>query len=327
MKNARTYEKKVRKLLAGVRAAPSSDPQDTDPVSVMVRAVLESDASAKLTDRALDEIRKEFVDVNELRVAPPSEISDCFSEDYPRARRKAEMLVEVLYGIFRRRNAISMEYMAEMAKRDLRRHLRELGLDPYAAAAVTLKTFDGHAVCVDETLVECLKMGKCVHPDSDVADVQGFLERIIQHKDALAAHAFFRRYVEKFAKALAKKRKAEAQAAARAEAKRKKAAEAARLKAQAEAEQKAAIEAKKTAEKKAAEKAKKAAARKAAAKKARKVAAKKAKKKVVKKVTKKATKARKPTRSAKSAKAAAKKIVRKPKRKPASRTRKKTRTR
>jgi hypothetical protein len=105
--------------------------------------------------------------------------------------------------------------MQKMSKRDLRRHLSELGLDAYSGAAVTLLVFGGHAVPVDNDLADSLKMDQYADPGAEPADIQGFLERVIPMKDAPAAHEFFRAYVEKSAKALAKKRKADAKAKAK----------------------------------------------------------------------------------------------------------------
>jgi len=211
MRNAAVYHKKIAKLLSGIPRERSGAPREApDPVRVLIRSVLEADATRKQAEQALAALEEEFVDFNEMRVAPPKEIAERLGKDFPRQREKAEMLVSSLGRIFNRSHQISMEYMAGMTRRDLRRHLREIGLDAYSAAAVVLRGFGGHAIPVDRTLVECLEMQGCVRPGSDVGEVQGFLERVIALKDAVAAHEFFRSYVERLAKPLAKKRKAEA---------------------------------------------------------------------------------------------------------------------
>jgi len=298
MKNASTYEKKVKKLLGKLKAPHAAEaPTGDAAIAELITAIFEADASRKAGKDALEMVAREFVDFNELRVAPPKDISDRISKDDPNRRGKAVMVTSVLNSIFSRTYDVKLEYMAEMPKRELRRHLLELGLNPYAAACIVLKVFGGHAVPVDETLVEVLKMDGDVHPDSDLADVQGFLERIIAQKDALAAHAFFRTHVEKSAKALAKKRQAEADAAAKA------AAEAA---ARAEAAAKAAAEA-------AAAKAALAKSRKTAKKTAKKAAGKTAKKTAKKTTKKTSSKAAGGAVAAKTAKAAKKKAKKKTK--------------
>ena len=140
-------------------------------------------------------------------------------------------LRETLNAIFARTNAVTLDHLEDTPRREIRRLLRELGMNEYVSASVMLHGFGLHAIPVDEDLVECLEMDGYVHPGSAPADVQGFLERVIAGEDAARAHEFFREYLEKRAKALAKRRKAraEAEAKAQAEAKAKaKAAEAAR---------------------------------------------------------------------------------------------------
>ena len=217
MKNARTYEKKIRKLLGQMRRKRAPDGPPQDPIGVLLQAVLTEDATEKQAAEAMARLNEEFVDVNELRVAPVREIADYIGRDHAGARDKAEALSAVLGAISRSRNELSADYMAEMAKRDLRRHLQELGLSPYAGAYLTLHAFGGHAVAVDHSLVECLEMDGYIAPNSDLADVRGFLERIIPARDAMAAHELLRAYVASLAKALAEKHHAEAEARAEAQ--------------------------------------------------------------------------------------------------------------
>lgn len=272
MKNAASYEKKIRKLLKDMKKVrPDDPPTGCQTVAALVESILQADATDKQAQAAMEAIQKEYVDLNELRVGLTKDIVDCIGRDYPSARPKAEMISVVLNGIFQRTHDIKLDYMADMPKRGLRRHLSELGLSPYAAACVVMKVFGGHAVPVDDTLVEVLQMGRYVHPASDLGDVQGFLTRVTAQKNDLSAHEFFRAHVKKSARALARKRKAEAEARAKAEAAQK-------AKAEAEAKKQA--------------KAEQAARRKAAAKKARKKAAKRpAAKKATRKSSSKAGKA------------------------------------
>ncbi len=308
MKNATAYEKKIKKLLkASPKKPPASAKDGDDLVEVLLESILQADISDRLAQRALAALKEEFVDFNELRVAQTKEINECIGVNVYGAKDKAQRIVKVLNGVFARQSLVSIEYMAEMTKRDLRRHLMELGLGTYSAARVVLFAFGGHAVPVDESLVTCLKMEEMVHPESEIEDIQKFLERIVSQKDAFVAHSAFRAYVMKLAKPLAKKRKAEQEA-------RQKAEQEARVKAELKVKraEKRAAKAQERAEKAAQKKKeaeKLAAADKRAAK--RKAAKKVVKKKVGKKTTKKApTKAAKKTVK-KKAKKAGKKTARK----------------
>ena len=247
MKNATKYQKNVKKFLSGIDKSAAMPPTG-DHIRTMVDAVLAADAPRQ-SAKALEALEKEFVDFNELRVAPIKDIVDTLGRDFPDARRKAEEATTVLNAIFNRRNNLVLDYVEKMSKRDVRRHLAELGLSPYAAGVMMLLVFGGHAVPVDQGLVDCLEADGHIEPGSSVEEVQAFMERIILQKHAWSAHEFFRDYVAKNAKMLAKKRKTdaakvEAQAAAEAQA-----VEEAQAKAEAQARAKAELAAKKTAAK------------------------------------------------------------------------------
>jgi len=219
MKDAKTYAKKIRKILGstrGKRAAPTADIDQGIPI--VLEAVLEEGATPRLAQKALAALAAEFTDFNELRVSPPREILDCIGRKFPLGAQKAETISNVLGEIFRRTKNVHLAYVQQMPKREWKRHLLELGLSPYAAALVMLKALGAHAVPVDQDLLDCLEMNECVHPGSTPRDVQAFLERVAGAEGGLAAHAALRQYVKKSAKTLARWRKARAAEAAKAEA-------------------------------------------------------------------------------------------------------------
>ncbi len=319
MKNAKQYEKKIKKLLTGMDKGKIKPKDVDDPIGILVGAVLSSDATRAQAKKALAALDNEFVDYNELRGSPPRDMIAILAKDYPHPEDRGTQLSQSLNNIFALACKLSIEYMEKFTKRDLRKHLREIGLDQYASAVMIHQIFSGHAIPVDQALVDCLIMNDCVDADTDMDDVQKFLERLIAAKNDAAAHKFFRQYVEKYAVPLGKwrqKKLAAAQAAAEVAA----AEEAARI-AAIEAK-KAAAEARKQAKaEKAAAKAAEKAAKEAAAKKAAKKAAKQAAKKKAKKAAKKTAKKTVKKTAKKSAKKSAKKTVKKS---PVKKTAKKT---
>jgi len=265
MKNARDYEKKIKKLLSGLKKN-SVAPPETDLVRLLIFSVLEADSTEKIARQGMAVLEREFVDFNELRVAPPKDIVDVLGKGFPRARRKAEMLTASLNAEFDKVYQVCLDHLKSLPKRDLRRRLREVGLDAYTTGCLLMYGFGGHAVPVDEDLADCLRMEEYVHPESDIDDIQAFLERVIAQKDGPAAHQRLREYVSKSTKALEKYRQ-QRQAAALA-------AEEARLAAEREAAEAAAAEEERKKAREQAAQAKKAAKKKAAKSKARKAARK-----------------------------------------------------
>jgi endonuclease III len=209
MKNASVYQKKIKKLLGGMkkRRVEFGSPPET-PIALLLECLISPDTSARAVKTAMDSISREFVDFNELRVSPTKEIADRIGRNLPHSREKAETIVRVLNSVFDRTGTMTMDYMKEMSKKDLRRHLAEIGMSAYSAACLLLKGFDAVAVAVDCSLLDALKMNDCIHPDCQIEEATAFLERVIPQKDAPAAHEFFRELVEKNVKAIAKWRKA-----------------------------------------------------------------------------------------------------------------------
>jgi endonuclease III len=186
-------------------------------MSVFIESVLEADAPRKAAAAACQALLQSYVDLNELRVATPREMADCWPADFPGAAAKAQSLARALNAVFERSYQMSLEYLKDVPPRELRKHLLGLGLGPYAAARLLLALFEQPAVPVDASLVEALELEGHVPRGASVEDVQGLLERLVSGRSAPAVHAFLRSYVERSLPALERKRKKAARAAARAE--------------------------------------------------------------------------------------------------------------
>ncbi len=207
MKNATAYEKKMKKLLGGMSKGKSIPTLKDDPFTFLIQSILEADVPRRAAAGVVSEINAEFVDYNDLRVAPVKDVTDCMPRDFYGQREKAESILKTLNAIFSHSSSLSLEYLQKMPKRDLRKHLQEIGMGAYASALTTMVIFGGHAVPVDRTLAYILENEECIAPASDIADIQGFLERIIPQKDGWAAHECLRDHVEKNLKSILKRRK------------------------------------------------------------------------------------------------------------------------
>ncbi|MCK4602128.1 MAG: hypothetical protein KAU28_06660, partial [Phycisphaerae bacterium] len=114
MKNAKTYEKRIKKLLKEMPKAKAAHSGDSDPVKVLIESILAADATKRQITQAIKALDAEFVDHNELRVAQPKEIAECVGKEFPGARRKAEILAGALNGVFDGQYSICLDYMAKM---------------------------------------------------------------------------------------------------------------------------------------------------------------------------------------------------------------------
>ncbi|MBT3279629.1 MAG: hypothetical protein HN909_01220 [Phycisphaerales bacterium] len=320
MKNAKAFEAKFKKAIKKKKTAlePVTEPRGW--VSFLIHSILLSESTENQAVRARNALDREFVDFNELRVAPFNDIVNCLGVNYPLVRQKAAELTTSLAGVFSKAFAMNMDYAADMKKRELRVHLRDdLKLKPFAEAMVANLCFGVHAIPVSDGLTRAMQLKGLVDPEASVRETQAFLERIIAQKDSLgyieALIAFevdnakaiqkIRREEEKQAEKLRKIEEAEAKKVADAEAKI--AAEAAaKAEAEAQAKRAAAAEVKAKAEAKAAAKA----AKEKEAKKAKAAAARRAKA-AEKRAAKQREKDAQAAQAAKAAKAAPKKAVKK----------------
>ncbi len=142
-------------------------------------------------------LREAFVDLNELRVCFPEEISTAIGERFPRSRERATRLRAVLNDIYRREHGLSLSRLVEQPKRDARSYLESLeGMPPFVAARVALLCFGGHAVPIDERLLAMLSAERAVEPDVGVEDAAGWIERQVRANEAAATHQLLRRWAD-----------------------------------------------------------------------------------------------------------------------------------
>jgi len=271
MKKATEYGRKVKRTLPTLKKKykPASPPDDLRSLEVLLVGVLREGASLEAALKALKLMHEEFVDFNEMRVAPPKDIVDLISRELPQARARAEQITLGLNRVFDQRNRLDFGHAADMGKRELQSHLREtLGFSPFVEAYLLLHLFDQRAVPVDDRLVERLKADGLVHPESDLHDVRTLLERVIPAKDQAAMSEVLAAYGGEPIKPSAKK-KAKA-ARKKAAARSKSAKKTAKTKAAGKAPRKTTKTAGKVAKKKKTARKKTAAKKKAATKSARK---------------------------------------------------------
>lgn len=208
MKDAKTYEKKIKKLLTGMKKASAPKPEaDTDGIELVITAILEEDTVAKKAEKAVATLVKEFVDFNEMRVARAKELTHCMGDNYVDAHDKARNLILVFNNMFRKYSQMTLAPLAEEGKREQRAILLELGMSPYVSAWIMHVLYGAHAIPVDLSLLGYLETNDLVPTGSDLKEVQKFLERIISAKDAWAAHLHLRTLVDKASSSLIKWRK------------------------------------------------------------------------------------------------------------------------
>lgn len=190
MKNAATYVKKLNSLLKKITPSSEIDPPPTiDPTLRLVIGFLQWNATTRQAEIALERVMAEVVDTNDLRVTHPAELAEILGPRYPQVEERAARLRDALQAVYRREHATSLEGLVGQAKKEVRTYLDSLpGIVPYVTGYVMLVGFGGHAVPVDDRLLELLRDEGVVEPDATLEEVVGFLERHIKADDALQTH-------------------------------------------------------------------------------------------------------------------------------------------
>ena len=100
--------------------------------------------------------------------------------------------------MYLREHDVQMHSIDGKGKKEQRAYLDSLyGMTPFAAAQVTLLSFGGHAMPVDEKLVMMLEREGALPENLDAAAAESFLLRQIKAGDALEAHLALQAWVDK----------------------------------------------------------------------------------------------------------------------------------
>ena len=190
MKNATKHADELKSLTKRLLKEHKPEPrQPQEPLKALVRSAMSFDMPDAKADEAMRLIDREFVDLNELRVATDLEIQELLGVRYPQIERRVAMITQGLNYIFEKEHTLSLDRLKEISRRDARNFLRELpDVHPFVEAYVMLHCFDGHAVPIDDEILAMLRDEEVVEEDTDLEEAQRFVEH---HLKTGEAYLFF----------------------------------------------------------------------------------------------------------------------------------------
>ena len=199
MKNSAEHTRALTQLLNRLgRDAPKQPLDARSPVEQLIFSFLAYDASQSKAASAYERLMGHMVDLNDLRVSDSGEIVAVLGANYPAAVDRSVRLRAALNTIYRREHAVDLSSLADKPKKDVRAYLDSLdGVVPYVSAAVTLLSFGGHAIPLDEQLYRKLLADGIIEEGSTFEETQSFLEHHIRFEDAVEAHQRLRAYAER----------------------------------------------------------------------------------------------------------------------------------
>lgn len=191
--------KKFAALLKRLDDAYSpEEPAPRDPTLQLVVSFLQWEATRKHAEQAVERLMAEMVDVNDLRVSFEQEILELLGDDYPEAEPRVARMREALNEVYLREHTTEMRSIAEKGKKEQRAYLDSLpGMAPYVAAQVTLLSFGGHAMPVDQKLIERLAEEQIIDPEvTDPQYVENVLLRLVRAEEALHTHLLLQAWAD-----------------------------------------------------------------------------------------------------------------------------------
>ena len=211
MKSATKHAEELRSLfkrLLKEHKAAIAPMQKLEPLKALVRGAMSYDVPDAKADEAMARIDKEFVDLNELRVATDLEVAELLGNRYPDIENRVEMITRVLNAIFEKEHTLNLERLGTLGKRDVRQFLRDLPeLHPFVDAYVMLFSFDGACVPLDEVMLAYLRDQGVVEEDATIVDAQKFVEHQVKAEECYEFYAVARRAALAHADAEGKRKK------------------------------------------------------------------------------------------------------------------------
>jgi endonuclease III len=185
-------------LNKALSAYKGDDPPPRDPVGQLIVSFLNWNATRSQAEDAFTAIMGIMIDVNDLRVSHPHELIEIIGTDYPAAGARIIRLREALNEVYLREHDIHMHSIAGKGKKEQRAYLDTLpGIAPFIAAQVTLLSFGGHAMPVDEKLTALLISEGCLEEGTTPGEAEAFLVRQVKAGDALEAHLALQAWADK----------------------------------------------------------------------------------------------------------------------------------
>ena len=195
MKNATKHADTLKSLFRSMLRDGKPPPFDKqEPLKALVRGAMSYDVSDTRAEEAMKHLEREFVHLNELRVATELEVQELLGVRYPAIEERVEMITKCLNAIFEKEHTLSLDRLKTISKRDARQFLRELpGINPFVEAYVMLFAFEGTAIPIDNEIADYLREEDVLDEKITLDEAQRFLEHNIKAEESYDFYACLRR--------------------------------------------------------------------------------------------------------------------------------------
>lgn len=191
MKNGTLYAGRLKKAYNKYKQSVSKPGiQDSDePLRRLAVGILGVDHRIEDVERAVDRLQGKMVDWNEVRVSTFEEIQEALEHKSIGNEESCRNLIHAMQSVYDKENILSLDRLKSIGRREARQYLESLnGVNEFAVASVVLWSLNGHAIPINNRLLQALRDANLVNPSATRAEVQAFLER---HIPATQAKEFY----------------------------------------------------------------------------------------------------------------------------------------
>jgi hypothetical protein len=195
MKNATKHADELKSLVKRLMKEHKPEPVEVqEPLRALVRGAMTYDVPDNKAADAVKAIEREFVDLNEFRVATDLEIQELLGTRYPQIEKRVAMITLSLNNIFEREHTLSLDRLKTVGKKDARQFVHELPeINPFVEAYVMLFAFEGHAIPLDSEMLAALVEEEVLDPETSLEEGQKFLEHNIKADECADLYACLRK--------------------------------------------------------------------------------------------------------------------------------------
>jgi endonuclease III len=185
MKNATKHADTLKSLLRSLLREGKPPPfERQDPLKALVRGAMSYDVSDTRAEEAMKHIEKEFVHLNELRVATELEVQELLGVRYPAIEERVQLITKCLNAIFEKEHTLSLDRLKTISKRDARQFLRDLpGINAFVEAYVMLFGFEGASIPLDNEISAYMRDEEVFDDKINLEDGQRFLEHNLKAEE------------------------------------------------------------------------------------------------------------------------------------------------
>ena len=148
MKDSSEYAVHLRRLCNRLQrsGAKITEPESFDVTTELLLGCLSGYMTENKSRTALNKLRNNFVDYNELRVTRTAEVIEILGRGFSPYRPVFDQMLRLLRSIFDEQDHLDLEHLKHLGKREARAFLEELdGATPYVVSRAMLRGLEGHA--------------------------------------------------------------------------------------------------------------------------------------------------------------------------------------